>query len=143
VTDIVVIGYGNEMRRDDGIGPCVANSLAAAHYPNVQVKACSQLVPELAADLADARLAIFVDALVGDPQTDVDVRRIAAADTSDWSTHIGDPSALLALTQALYGRAPEAWWVRVPGRNFGFGEGLSPLAEWNAGEAIKRIATLL
>jgi hydrogenase maturation protease len=143
VADILIIGYGNELRRDDGIGPRVAASLAAADYPNVQVKACSQLVPELAADLADARLAIFVDALVGDPEMGVEVRRITAGEMSDWSTHTGDPMALLGLTHALYGRAPEAWWVRVPGQDFGFGEGLSPLAEWNVGEAINRIAILV
>ncbi|HEY7328818.1 MAG TPA: hydrogenase maturation protease [Gemmataceae bacterium] len=143
MADIVVIGYGNELRRDDGIGPRVADSLAAANYPNVQVKVCSQLVPELAADLADARLVIFVDARVGDPQTDVDVRRIAAGEMSDWSTHTGDPMALLGLTHALYGRVPESWWVRVPGQEFGFGERLSTLAEWKVGEAINRVTALI
>jgi hydrogenase maturation protease len=142
VAEVLVIGYGNELRRDDGIGPRVAGSLATANYPNVRVRACSQLVPELAAALADARLALFVDARVDHPQTDVDVRRIAAAEMSDWSTHTSDPMALLGLTHALYGRAPEAWWVRVPGQDFGFGEGLSPLAERNVGEAISRIVAL-
>jgi hydrogenase maturation protease len=142
VTDILVIGYGNELRRDDGIGPRVASTLAAAHYPNVRVRIASQLVPELAADLADARRAIFVDARVDDPQTEVDVRRIAAGEMPDWSTHTGDPMALLGLTHALYGKVPEAWWVRVPGQDFGFGEGLSPLAECNVGQSIHRIVAL-
>jgi len=143
VADILVIGYGNEVRGDDGIGPRVAEAIAAVNYPGVRVVRCFQLVPELAADLADAQLAVFVDALANPRRRDIEMRRITAEEMSDWSTHTGDPRALLALTRAVYGRTPEAWWVMVPGEDFGFGEGLSPLAEENVREAIDRIAVLV
>lgn len=143
VAEILVIGYGNELRGDDGIGPRVAEAIAAANYPEVRVVSCFQLVPELAGDLADARLAVFVDAIADSQQTDVEQRQITAAEKSDWSTHCGDPRALLALTQAIYGRAPEAWWLMVPGEEFELDEGLSPRAEENARKSIDRIATLL
>jgi hydrogenase maturation protease len=120
VADILVIGYGNELRRDDGLGPHVARRIAAANYAHVRVLTCFQLVPELAADLAEIPLVIFVDARDDPRRCSVELRRITAEETTDWSSHSGDPRALLALTHAVYGRAPEAWWVMVPGEDFGF-----------------------
>ena len=61
---ILVIGYGNELRGDDGIGPRVAEAVAARNHPGVRVRIVCQLVPELAAELAEARTVIFVDALM-------------------------------------------------------------------------------
>jgi hydrogenase maturation protease len=140
---ILVIGYGNELRRDDGLGPHVAAAIAAARYPAVRVMTCCQLQPELAADLAEARLVLFVDASAAPGRSRVELRRITADETTDWSTHTGDPRALLALTHAVYSRSPEAWWVMVPGEDFAFGEELSPRAQDRAREAIDLIAALL
>ena len=63
--DALVIGYGNTLRGDDGIGPAVAEAVAALGLPGVRVIVAHQLTPELAADLADAQLVVFVDAAVG------------------------------------------------------------------------------
>ena len=142
VADILVIGYGNDLRGDDGIGPHVAEAFAARDYPEVRVVRCFQLVPELAADLADVRLAVFVDAFTDHRRSDIEMRQITAEEMADWSTHTGDPRALLGLTDAIYGRVPEAWWVMVPGEDFGFGERLSPFGEENARKAIDFIESL-
>ena len=55
-----------------------------------------------------------------------------AETATDWCTHRADPRPLLALTQAIYGQTPEAWWLTASGRNFDFGEELSSVAEENA-----------
>ena len=67
---ILVIGYGNELRRDDGLGPRVAASLAG---PGVRALAVRQLTPELAEEVATARLVVFVDARVNPPAATVEV----------------------------------------------------------------------
>ncbi len=59
---VLVIGYGNELRGDDGIGPHVVSELAALELPGVLTRIVHQLLPELAAELADTCLVIFVDA---------------------------------------------------------------------------------
>jgi hydrogenase maturation protease len=143
VADILVIGYGNELRRDDRIGLHVARTIARENYANVRVVTCSQLVPELAADLAESRLAVFVDALADPTRNFVELQRISAEQRTDWSAHNADPRSLLALTHAVYGRVPEAWWVLVAGEDFGFGEGLSVHGKANAREAIHLIASLM
>jgi Ni,Fe-hydrogenase maturation factor len=58
----VVIGYGNDLRGDDALGPLAATAVAEWDMPGVQAIAAHQLMPELAEPLAQADLAIFVDA---------------------------------------------------------------------------------
>jgi hydrogenase maturation protease len=136
VTDILVIGYGNELRGDDGLGPLVAKSVAAANLSGVRVLTALQLLPELAADLAEARLVVFVDASVESSEIGVAMRSLVAEDTVDLRTHRAHPGTLLALTQEVYERTPEAWWLTAPGWNFEFGEGLSGVAMENARQAL-------
>lgn len=139
MVDILVIGYGNELRGDDGLGRLVAKSVAAANIPGVRVLSARQLLPEFAADLAQARLVVFVDASEAWSESGVEVRSLTAETATDWCTHRADPRTLLALTQAICGQAPEAWWLTVSGRYFDFGEGLSGVAEENSRQALVRL----
>lgn len=140
---ILVIGYGNELRGDDGLGPRVAQDISAANFPGVQVRSVCQLVPELAAEVAEARMVIFVDAAVDPDRITVELTPMTVHEATDWSTHIADPRTLIALTRTVYGRTPEAWWLTVPGQNFGFGEGLSTIARANAKNASERLWRLI
>jgi hydrogenase maturation protease len=139
----LVIGYGNDLRGDDGLGPAVAEAVAALGLPGVESRRVQQLVPELAEELARARLAVFIDARVGSGGEAVQVVAVEPAETADRLAHTADPAALLALTRAVHGRTPQAWLVTVAGAAFDFGEGLSAVARENARRARDRIATLL
>ena len=59
MTPFLVIGYGNEPRGDDAIGPQVAQCVSAWSRPEVVGLAVHQLTPELAALLADVESRIF------------------------------------------------------------------------------------
>jgi hydrogenase maturation protease len=59
---VVVIGYGNTLRSDDGAGQQVATLVEDWQLPQVRSLAVHQLTPELAAELATAQMVIFVDA---------------------------------------------------------------------------------
>lgn len=143
VADILVIGYGNELRGDDGLGPLVVKAVAAANIPGVRVLTARLLLPEFAADLAQARLVVFVDASEAWSESGVEVRSLAAETATDWCTHRADPRPLLGLTRTIYGQAPEAWWLTASGRNFDFGEGLSGVAEENARQALACLKRLI
>lgn len=139
--EVLVIGYGNTLRGDDGIGPAVAEGVAALGLPGVRVLVVHQLTPELAADLADSRLAIFVDAAVsGEP---VAVVRLNAEPTGSAMTHFADPRGLLALARIAYDRSPDAWLVTAAGADFGFCEGLSPVGWENARTARGHVERLI
>ena len=73
---LLVIGYGNELRGDDGVGPRVARAVSDWRLPGVTALAVHQLAPELAEPLSLSDAAVFVDAAVvgGDR---VEVREIA------------------------------------------------------------------
>jgi Ni,Fe-hydrogenase maturation factor len=162
---IVVIGYGNNLRGDDAVGPLAAAAVAAWDAPGVCALAVHQLTPELAEALAAADLAIFVDARApasapkrdglspslpawergpgGEGDEIVEVHPIEPTAVDSALGHTGDPRALLALTEALYGHCPAAWSITVPAQSFAFGASLSPAAERGLAAALQQISDLI
>lgn len=139
----LVIGYGNTLRGDDGLGPRIAEVLAAKRLPHVEVIVTHQLLPELAERLAAASLAIFIDAYPAAVGDSVRVEALGLKDDADSLAHTTHPGALLALAQAAYLRAPQAWWVQVPGFAFAMQEALSPQAAAALEPALHCVIDLL
>ncbi len=140
-TNVLVIGYGNELRGDDGVGPRVARAIADRRWPGVSALDTHQLKPELAESLASSRQAIFVDAALA-KRDRVTVEALAPCNGEMPLGHVGDPRQLLALTRRLYGRCPEAWLVTIAVDDIGFGEGLSLGAEDGLAVALRVVAVL-
>ena len=138
---ILVIGYGNTLRRDDGVGPKVAEAVAALNLPGVSALACHQLTPELAEPISRAQKVIFVDA-DSKPKGDVSLRKIKPGDAGEILAHASDPRSLLALANQVFGRNPSAWAVAIPVEDFGFGDGLSSYAEAGMQSAVRKIQAL-
>ena len=90
--NLLVIGYGNTLRRDDGVGPGVAEAVAALGLPGVQTLACALLTPELAEPVARAGMVVFVDAAVDAPR-EVQLRRLEPADSARFSPCRRSPDA--------------------------------------------------
>ncbi|MCX6095133.1 MAG: hydrogenase maturation protease [Candidatus Bipolaricaulota bacterium] len=133
----LVIGIGNLLRRDDGIGPRVAEALRVS--PSVSACAVCELVPELVLRLRDARRVLFVDADARG--TDVRLGRVRD-EGSRWGHTLG-PEGLLELAARAFGSAPDAWVLSVPGFDFGYGEGLSDRAEGFVPQAVERASRWL
>lgn len=138
VARLLVVGYGNTLRRDDGLGVQLAQILAGRAEPGVEVLVCHQLTPELAEPLSRAAAALFVDAAVGGPKQ-VRIRRLKGRAASVGLAHQCDPTFLLALARRVYGVAPPAWLLTLPGEDFGLGEGFSPLG-WDSLQQALRTA---
>lgn len=139
----LVIGYGNELRGDDAVGPRVARTIATSNLPDLTTRAVAQLTPELAEPIARADRVVFVDAAVGGPAGAVEVLPVQAVDLRTPLGHLTRPPSLLALAQAVFGRSPPAWIVRVFGTEFGFHQGLSPDAEKGAIAAVEAVVLIL
>ncbi|MBD2616206.1 MAG: hydrogenase maturation protease [Nostoc sp. ZfuVER08] len=138
--NVIAIGYGNELRSDDGIGQRVAKTL---HLSNVQSLAVQQLTPELAQNLAHADLAIFIDACFTSQSFQIQVEPLLPTSYKIIAGHMGDPRSLLALTQAIYGYCPRSWWIKVPGVNFELGQTLSSIAETGVAIALQKITQIV
>jgi hydrogenase maturation protease len=144
----LVIGYGNALRGDDGIGPAVAAALATlgetgrAGAPLVLDPV--QLTPELAVDVAAATLVVFVDA-----RADAEAGAVARASiragtaTPGAFTHAATPAGLLALARDLYGAEPPAWVVSVGAASFEPGAGLSPAVWASVPAALAQVRELV
>jgi hydrogenase maturation protease len=133
---ILVIGYGNTLRRDDGAGPRVAEAIGRLGLPDVQTLILHQLSPE------HADPVIFVDAALGGPDT-IQIRPVAPSDTHRLEGHTADPAILLALARDIFGHAPVAWLVTLPIRSMDFGEHLDPVTEARVPKAVTQVLGLL
>lgn len=133
---LLVIGYGNTLRRDDGVGPKVAEAVAKLALPGVHTLACPLLTPELAEAVSQARVVIFVDAAVDEPR-EVQMRKLAPADTSQVMAHAANPATVLALARDVFSHAPEAWWLTVPVEDLRLGEEFSSLAQRGFRRAVQ------
>lgn len=135
--DLLVIGYGNTLRSDDGAGPRVAEAVAAMNLPGVRALVCPLLTPELADPISQTRAVLFVDAAVDAPH-EVRLRRLEPAESAQIMTHAADPRTLLALAREVFGHAPEAWWLTIPAVNFDFGGGFSEPTQQGIAAALEK-----
>jgi hydrogenase maturation protease len=140
---VIIVGYGNELRGDDAAGPRIARATADWGIEGLESLACHQLLPELAHTLARKEFAVFVDASLDSESKDVSLELVVPAVSNSMGCHLSDPGCLLALSQALYGRAPLAWLVRVPASQWDLGANCSALAQHNMVAALTRIRQLL
>ncbi len=149
---VIVIGYGNTLRSDDGAGQRVAEIIAHWHLPQVRSISVHQLTPELAAPIAEAELAIFIDVYQVEAQSELenDIRVISIDpttykqyDPNKGTGHITDPHSLLYLTDLVYGKTPVAWWMLIPAVNFEFGDRLSTLTTAGIARAIPLIQQII
>jgi hydrogenase maturation protease len=139
--ELLIIGYGNTLRRDDGVGPKVAEAVAALNLPGVQAIVRHQLVPELAGPISQARAVVFVDA-DAKAAGEAELRPIMADSGGQILAHATDPRSLLALAEKIFGRNPQAWLLAIPVEDLGIGDGLSPRAAAGFQIALKEIQSL-
>lgn len=138
---LLVVGFGNTLRRDDAAGPAVAEAIAALSLPGVQVVVRHQLTPELAEVISHADAVVFVDASI-EAQGEAELRDTQPGDGFQTLVHATDPGSLLALSRDLFGRSPRSWTLTIPAEDFALGDGLSPLAQAGVARAVQEIQRL-
>ncbi len=135
---ILVIGFGNPGRLDDGLGPRLAEAVAAAALPGVAVIVDYSLQVEHAAAVAEHDLVVLADAAVAGaaPFTWHELPP-DAVDAAAFSTHVVSPAGLMALAGEHLGARPRAFVLAMRGYEFDeFGECLSPGAADNLAAAL-------
>lgn len=125
---VLVIGYGNDLRGDDGVGLAAVARLAEDdRLAGCTLLARRQLTPDLVVDLASASFVVLVDATVDAAPGTVATRSLgtAPAVAASWSHHV-DPLTLVGLAGELYGHVPEVVVVSVGIASTEPGAALSP-----------------
>jgi hydrogenase maturation protease len=120
VADALVIGYGNDLRTDDGAGRWVADQIDGMALGGVEVRSVAQLTPELALAVSGRSTVVFVDASVD--ATELTIERVeASGSSSDVMTHHGNPATLLSMVPRVGEMPAEAWIVSIPATDLSMG----------------------
>lgn len=154
---ILVIGYGNPDRADDGVALYIVNALLRllgrrelgegetgleGLGADIDVIFLSQLAPEILEPCSGYDQIVFVDAHVGDKIADLDWEELESDESVPALSHQIGPEVFLAFIDALYDRRPRGFLVSVRGHEFDFHRGLSPATEALVGPAVKKILEL-
>ncbi len=140
----LMLGWGNDGRRDDGLGPALIRIFNRRPFPGLTVSSDYQLQVEDALEVARYRRVIFADAARSGPEPFSFQRLYPAASSLSFSSHSVTAGGLLALTRELFDHEPEAWLLGIRGYDFDrFESSLSAPAHGNLAVAADYIATAL
>ena len=168
MSGVMVIGIGNPLRGDDGLGWHVAQRLHEtidAHQVDdhqvdnreagggevndreadeVTVMARHQLTPELADAVSRASLVLFVDARENEEPGNVRCESVDPDPSTAMAfTHQMDPVGLLSCAKALYGSCPPAFSLSIAGEDFGYAEVLSDTVHAAIPDLMRRLGELI
>jgi hydrogenase maturation protease len=137
---VLVIGYGNPARGDDGLGPALADRLERMALPGVTVEADYQLSIEHAALAAEHDIVVFADAAAAG-EAPFTFARLAPACEESFSTHAVTPGQVLGLAGSCFGAVPRGYVLAIRGRALeGFAEGLTREARAGLEAALGHLA---
>jgi len=141
----LVVGYGNTLRGDDGLGPYIAERLEQVRMPpgaQVHIECLPQLDVCLVLKMRDMDVVVFVDAR---QDADAEPVRIATIERSQEAFHAGHTShtiglsALLGIVHDWYGKTPRCLAVMPKGYDFAIGAPISKKGLLAAQMAVSRI----
>ena len=156
---LLLIGYGNTSRRDDGVAADILEGLLARlgmgaeaiggeddidASAGLKVLFLHQLGPELAELAAQYATVVFIDAHVeGSGWEPLSWQPVSPEVEAGMIGHHLKPGVVVALAEKLFGRRPDAYLLSVLGSDFDFGETLSSETSELAGRAIERLLQLV
>lgn len=142
---LLLIGIGNPIRGDDGLG-----FHAAAHfeeYPpveNLESIHVQQLTMDLVPLISSTDFVLFVDARIGEPFGKIYYDEIQPnAINNNPVSHFFDPQTLMAVIHGLYQKHPKAGLISVNTDEFDFTEELSTRMQTIFPDFLDRIREIL
>ncbi|HUV09292.1 MAG TPA: hydrogenase maturation protease, partial [Spirochaetia bacterium] len=140
---VLLKGYGNPAREDDGLGPAVAEELERLHIAGLTVDVDYQLSVEDSAALAEHDTVIFVDASI-DGKEPYSFSRVEPKRQESFSSHSVSPEAVFYLAMELFGARSDVYVLAVRGYSFNmFTEEMTSQAKKNMREAVNFLVSIL
>lgn len=137
---ILIYGYGNPGRQDDGLGNVFIEFLEEwvkeQKLEGFEFDSNYQLNIEDAAAVADKDLVIFVDASTEDIKNYI-LTPIDASTKVAFTTHSASPGYIVGLSKKLYNKFPPTYLLHIKGYEWDFKEGLSKQAKQNLLGSLK------
>ena len=140
---VLLIGYGNPGRLDDGLGPALADVFEAKQLDGVTVDSNYQLSVEDADAIAQHDVVLFVDASVSGREP-FWFDRVDPKKEVSFSSHSISPEALMDMSNNILNGNTRGYILGIRGYEFNeFGERLSSKANENLAEAVKFVEMAL
>ena len=137
---ILVYGYGNPGRQDDGAGVLLAEKMEQwvhrMQLNQVHTDSNYQLNLEDAAGIASYDLVIFADASREDIE-DYRLEPLVASDKVEFTMHAVSPAFILHLCSEVFKRQPEAYLLHIRGYAWEFMGGMTEKAGYNVTVALQ------
>jgi hydrogenase maturation protease len=140
---VLLIGYGNPAREDDGLGPAAAQAIEKLNIDGVSVDSNYQLTVEDAASAARHDVVVFVDAAARG-ENPVMFYELEPKRSESFTSHSVAPETILGLTHDLFNAETRGFMLGIRGYSFDmFKEEMTTEASKNLEAAIKFITPLL
>jgi hydrogenase maturation protease len=140
---ILLIGYGNPSRGDDGLGPALAEKIDAQRSPGVTVEIDYQLSVEHAALVAEHDVVVFADA-AADAEAPFYFRRVPAVAGEAGLSHGMTPAQVMFLARSCFGSTSDGYLLGMCATDLrGFRETLSTGATAALDAALTFLRSLL
>lgn len=144
--EILIYGYGNPGRQDDGLGIAATQKLEAWASENqitgIEFDSNYQLNIEDADAIARKDLVIFADASEEDIE-DFCLSRVDGSNKVSFTTHAASPGYIVRLCKDLFQKEPLVLMLHIKGYEWAFKEGLSERAMENLDRTFGYMQTLL
>jgi hydrogenase maturation protease len=133
---VLLLGYGNPGRLDDGLGPALAAQVESLALPGVTVQADYQLCLEDSDAAARHDVVIFADAATSGAEP-FSFQRVEPASALGFSTHALQPEAVLGFAWQLFGARTAGYTLGIRGYAFNeYGESLTDQGRANLAAAV-------
>lgn len=143
---ILVYGYGNPGRQDDGLGNEFVNRLREwteqEHILGVNFDSNYQLNIEDAEAISGHDLVIFVDASTEEIDDFILTRVTGERDVS-FTSHAASPAYIVKLAGDLFNRHPDVYLLHIKGYAWEFREGITDEALGNLKKALDYLKPLI
>lgn len=143
---ILIYGYGNPGRQDDGLGNLFVDKAKAwvekQGLRNISFDSNYQLNIEDAAEISDKDIVVFVDASTEDIQ-DFVLEQLKPDAKVEFSMHSVSASYVVHLCNDIYDKTPKSFLLHIKGYQWEFMEEMTPEAKANFALAFEYMKPLL
>jgi len=138
---ILIYGFGNPGRQDDGLGNAFIEAMnhwiREKKIPGVELESNYQLNIEDAYAISDKDMVIFVDASTEEDVRDFIVTPVPATTaTVGFTTHTVSPALVVELCSELFKTKPASYLLHIKGYQWGYGEAITSGAKRNLHSAL-------
>lgn len=137
---ILVYGYGNPGRQDDGLGVAMTDKIEKwAHkesLASIEVESNYQLNIEDASNISGHDIVYFVDA----SKENIDsfyIEEVTPSEKADFTTHSASPGFILDLCHKIYKKYPQTYLLHIKGYEWEFMEEMTEKAKNNLEKAFQ------